>query len=108
MTHYIDKSALVAEIENRKDSFYSLSESCEKGTPAKAGFYAQAQTLEGILSFLDTLGVKEVDSNDAFIEKACEWLKKNKDNPFIKCEDPCLSGYLTDEFIEDFRKAMEK
>lgn len=44
---------------------------------------------------------------NALIKKATEWLKKNKDNPLIKCEDPCLSGYLTDEFIEDFRKAMK-
>ena len=61
MTQYIDKDALVAEIKERRDSFYSLSESCEKGTPAKAGFYAQAQTLEGVLSFINTLEVKEVD-----------------------------------------------
>ena len=57
----IDKDALVAEIERRRDSFYSLSKSCEKGTPAKAGFYAQAQTLDGILSFINTIEVKEVD-----------------------------------------------
>ena len=31
-----------------------------------------------ILRFLDTLEVKEVEeSTDAFIEKACEWLKEN-------------------------------
>lgn len=42
------------------------------------------------------------------IEGACKWLKENKDHPFIKCEDPCLSGYLTDEFIEDFKQAMEE
>ena len=62
MAQYIDKDRVVAEIKNRRDSFYSLSKSCEKGTPAKAGFYAQAQTLEGILSFLDTLEVKEWDN----------------------------------------------
>ncbi len=61
MEQYISKAALAAEIEKRRDSFYSLSKSCEKGTPAKAGFYAQAQTLEGILTFLDTLETKEVD-----------------------------------------------
>lgn len=43
---------------------------------------------------------------DAFIEKACEWLEEHKEHPFIGCEDPCLSGYLTNEFIEDFRRAM--
>lgn len=47
-------------------------------------------------------------ATNALIEKACEWLKKNKDNPLIKCEDTCLSGYLTDEFIDDFKKAMEE
>ena len=60
------------------------------------------------------LSVSESDTDieytrtDAFIEKACEWLKENKEHPLIGCEDPCLSGYLTDEFIEDFKKAMEE
>jgi hypothetical protein len=40
--------------------------------------------------------------------KACEWLKEHEEHPFIGCEDPCLSGYLTDEFIDDFKKAMEE
>ena len=44
---------------------------------------------------------------DVFIKKACEWLSDNRDHPFIGCEDPCLSGFLTDEFIEEFRKTME-
>lgn len=71
MKSYIDKDVLVAEIKNRRDGFYSLSKSCEKGTPAKTYFYAQAQTLEGILSFLDTLEVKE----DEALERAKECLK---------------------------------
>lgn len=45
-------------------------------------------------------------AREELIEGACKWLKENKDHPFIKCEDPCLSGYLTDEFIEYFKKAM--
>lgn len=57
----IDKDALVAEIERRRNNLVSLSESCPPNTTAKAGFYAQAQTLEGILSFINTLEVKEVD-----------------------------------------------
>ena len=40
--------------------------------------------------------------------QACEWLKENNDHPFIGCEDPCLSGYLTDEFIDEFKKAMKE
>ena len=67
-----------------------------------------------------TLNNKEGDEilSDAFkagakwqeaqmIGKACEWLEEHKEHPFIRCEDPCLSGYLTDEFIEDFKKTME-
>jgi len=42
------------------------------------------------------------------IEKACEWLKENKYHAFIGCEDTCLSGYLTDEFIEDFKNYMKE
>lgn len=64
MTQYIDKSALVAEIEKRRDSLISLSESCPANTAAKSGFYAQAQTLEGIKNFIDALEVKEVDLDD--------------------------------------------
>ena len=47
-------------------------------------------------------------AREELIGKACEWLKENKDHPLIECEDPCLSGYLTDKFIEEFRKAMKK
>ena len=49
----------------------------------------------------------EYTRTDAFIEKAIEWLKENKYHPFIGCEDCCLSGFLTDEFIEEFRKVMK-
>ena len=51
-------------------------------------------------------GAKYADRT--MIEKACKWLKENKDHPFIGCEDCCLSGFLTDEFIEEFRKEMEE
>ena len=61
---YIDRDALVAEIEERRDSLISLSESCPPNTAAKSGFYAQAQTLEGIKNFIGTLEVKEVDLDD--------------------------------------------
>lgn len=61
MEQCISKSALVAEIEERRDNLISLSESCPANTAAKSGFYAQAKTLEGIKNFLDVLEVKEVD-----------------------------------------------
>ena len=63
MEQYISKSALVAEIESlRRTSFTNFDE----------GVNAAVQTL---LEALDTLEVKEVNSNDAFIEKASEWFK---------------------------------
>lgn len=83
MAKYIDKDTLVAEIKNRRDSFYSLSKLCKKGTPAKAGFYAQAQTLEGILSFINTFEVKEVD-----LEKEYE--------EFV-VDDPILGNFITND-----------
>ena len=61
MKQYISKDALVAEIEERRDSLISLSESCPANTAAKSGFYAQAQTLEGIKNFINTLEVKEIE-----------------------------------------------
>lgn len=51
-------------------------------------------------------GAKWADKT--MIAKACKWLEENKDHPFIGCEDPCLSGYLTDKFIEEFKKVMEE
>lgn len=67
----------------------------------------------------ETISFPTMDNNLSFkagaqwqkeqmITKACEWLKEHKEHPLIGCEDPCLSGYLTDEFIEDFKKAMEE
>ena len=43
----------------------------------------------------------------ALIDKACEWLRYNKEHPLIGCEDSCLIGFLTKEFIMEFRKAIE-
>lgn len=64
--------------------------------------FAQEIECEGIENFVEYVPV------NTLINKACKWLKKNKDHPLIGCEDPCLSGYLTDKFIEEFKKAMEK
>jgi len=56
--------------------------------------------LANILSFLDTLEVKEVDSTNALIEKACEYL------------EPILTEYarfyVGGDILQYFRKAMEE
>ena len=124
----IDKAAVVAEINRLQEA--TMDKNQNFLSSYHEGIFDGLSMLE---NFLDTLevkeigfdigspegdksAVKEVDLEEAaveiareeMIEKACEWLKENKDHPFIECEDPCLSGFLTDEFIEDFKKAMEE
>ena len=43
----------------------------------------------------------------ALIDKDCEWLRYNKEHSLIGCEDPCLIGFLTEEFIMEFCKTIE-
>ena len=43
----------------------------------------------------------------ALIDKTCEWLRNNKEHPLIGCEDSYLIGFLTEEFIMEFRKTIE-
>jgi len=40
------------------------------------------------------------------INKACEYLKLNRDN--VETEDNGIMGWIPDEFIEKFRRAMEE
>jgi hypothetical protein len=42
---------------------------------------------------------------DAFIEKACEWIKEHK--KAVETEDNGIIGWIPDYFIEDFRNYME-
>lgn len=98
MTQYINKDALIAEIKKHQAIWDGMDDDYCKG---------QRLAYSDMISFLDTLEVKEANSTDAFIDKACKWLKENKDHPLIGCEDICLSGYLTDEFIEDFKNYMK-
>lgn len=59
MAHLIDKSALVAEIERRKKELIELSNTFENRWACGS--------LDNILSFLDTLEVKEIE--DSIIPK---------------------------------------
>ena len=99
MKQYIDKDALVAEIEERRDGLISLSESCLANTAAKSGFYAQAQTLDGIKNFIDTLEVQNMD-----LEKH---LKEDIEDVFFDLDGVAVKGatsYLTVEDIKDIAK----
>lgn len=63
MAHLIDKDALVAEIERRKQVAFGWME-----TAPNDAIEAEFELCDDILSFLDTLKVKEVD-----IDKLCEF-----------------------------------
>ena len=81
---------------------------------AKAKEYRQFRESCGVTNPVELDEIEEayyegcLCAKNAIIEKAYEWLKENKDHPLIGCEDPCLSGYLTDEFILNFKKEMEE
>lgn len=95
MAQYIDKDALVAEIEERRDNLISLSESCPANTAAKSGFYAQAQTLEGIKNFIDTLEAKEVNT----------WHLQEKESIYDAVKDWSLHTFaclMKDDTIQKF------
>ena len=57
MIQYIDKDALVAEIERR----IKVNKECMLGLRNIDCYQGKVDTLNGILSFLDTLEAKEVD-----------------------------------------------
>lgn len=122
MKQYIDKAAVVAEIERRisnhnkelqhasDEDFVSSWASDEEN---------QKLALTALIPFLNTLEVKEVDEEyngkamlhvlekgveqgrRELIDKACEWLKK------WDAYRVCLEGNK-DWFIEQFRKAMKE
>ena len=101
MIKYIDKSALVAEIEKR----LSLLEGGTGHPKVMERVEGVIKGYKSILSFLDTLEVKEFDSTDAFIEKACEWLKDNWRKHVWLDGDNIIHFGLWEN---DFRKAMEE
>ena len=108
---YINKAAIVAEIERRRRDWHY-------GSSTEAKF--KREECDDILSFLDTLEVKEVDEEyngkamlhvlekgvkqgkREAINRACEWLNDNLHHYWGSISaDP-------HNFLFDFRKAMEE
>lgn len=96
MAQYIDKSVLVTEIKKLLDRYISVH----------TFNYGATQDLNHLLSFIDTLEVKDVDLNatdkqkQQWVEKACDVYCK--DCEYIGCDKfECLA-------LEKFRKAMEE
>ena len=42
---------------------------------------------------------------EEFLDKACTWLKQNKDN--VETEDNGIAGWISEDFIKDFRNSMK-
>lgn len=107
MTQYIDKSALVAEIDKMMAEemiFYETA--CKEGDEEVSSspspvVYTRLQILR---SHIDTLEVKE-SPTDAFIEKACEYMRNHIDQQLTIYHEQTWKK--RDEFIEDFKNYME-
>ena len=98
----IDKDAVVAEIKRRISTYkhhYEELARYEVWNDAKK-IEPKINELENLLSFINTIEVKDTD---AFIDKACDWLKENKDKYLYNTGGkgeyiPTCSGKMIDEF----------
>lgn len=84
----IDKAATVAEINRLIEN-----------APKNDKFYVIIDQLNLLKHKINTIEVKEVDSKDAFIEKACEWLQEEVVNDY--------EGLVWENLIEDFKNYMK-
>ena len=97
MAQYINKVALVAEIERRiKERDFQMKSGC---------WISSTYMYEDLLDFINTLEVKEINSTDAFIEKACEYMRNHIDQQLTIYHEQTWKK--RDEFIEDFKNYMK-
>ena len=45
-------------------------------------------------------------AREEVIEKACKWLREHRD--YVETEDCCISGWIPESFIEDFKEYMNE
>lgn len=113
MIQYIDKAALMAEIEKIREHVirlrYAVDANCI--VTIRNACECLESSIDLFVNSIDTLEVKEGDLDkeyvckDTFIEKACTYLKENRDH--VKTEDNGIIGWIDDEFIEDFKTFMK-
>ena len=102
MAQYIDKDALVAEIERLENDEF-LCDSYDEAT----GFQSALRVVQ---EFIDTLEVKEINSTDAFNEKAEDYLNSLLyDWVYITNPDQmsCANIIPKKDFIENFRNYIK-
>ena len=119
MTQYIDKSAVVAEIRRIMTEEMSFFKDCCNDELENTSSPAVYTRMEMLLSFLDTLEVKEVDSDkcedgyergyergyEQAIKKACEWIHTAI---YLDYEYGIDHRYETlEDLLDDFKKAMK-
>lgn len=98
MEQYINKADIVAETERLKNVFVNERDDFERG---------YHNSLNTISDFLDTLEVKEINSTDAFIEKALKFLDEKF---YFNNLHYCIESGVFDseeEMFEDFKNYMK-
>lgn len=108
MGKYIPKSALLVEIERWIELL--TNEKNQEGISLidKVSLGGRIAELQEVITLINTIEVKEVNSTDTFIEKSCEFIRKggNRGDAYIVTE----FGEEVFDFVqlaEDFRKYIE-
>ena len=68
---------------------------------AVEAYYNDVDKNVGFADFL--VGAEWADKT--MLDKVCEWINEHKDW-YIETEDNGIAGWITDEFVEELRKAM--
>lgn len=126
MAKYIDKSALVAEIESKIEKYTKRGEESDAKRDGYGMYWGGVLScLNEIRTLCDTLEVKEVDleyngkamlhvltkgveqGKREILDKACEWLSKHFYDKDYEIRDDEGCWIDADLMITDFRKAMK-
>lgn len=93
-----------------EEKAYEIAQNNQQFYYEDAGYDMKSSDNECYSSAMDMAQWKDeqfAKEKQALIDEACEWLRYNKEHSLIGCEDSCLIGFLTEEFIMEFRKAIE-
>ena len=105
MAQYIDKDTLIAEIERR---MADILDECSKRKRFQFTLYGKTIALENLLSFINTIEVKEVDLEKEIKEEylKCRWYG-GKNNMFVILNEPQFNK-IAKYFFELGLKAQKR
>lgn len=94
----IDISTLVTEIERRINTYKNIS-----------GEDRRTDALISLKNFISTLEMKEMNSDDVFIDKVCEWIMNHFSSEGFG-SPLYYKGllYKPEDIVEDFKKDMKQ